>query len=86
MSIPIPVTPGCDLHTDPLVTGTVLGTGNQQALPTTGASGHVWFDLPIPPNPALAGTVIGSQFAVFDPGSLAPLQLVFSNGLRITLF
>jgi hypothetical protein len=87
VSIPIPVTPGCDLHTDPLLTATVLvGTGNEQALHTTGASGHVWFDLPIPPNPALAGMVIGSQFAVFDAGSAAPLPLVFSNGLRITLF
>jgi len=87
VSIPIPVTPGCDLHTDPLLTATVfVGTGNEQALHTTGASGHVWFDLPIPPNPALAGTVIGSQFAVFDAGSAAPLPLVFSNGLRITLF
>ena len=87
VSIPIPVTPGCSLHTDPLVTATVfVGTGNEQALHTTGASGHVWFDLAIPPNPALAGVVIGSQFAIYDAGSTAPLPFVFSNGVRVTLF
>jgi hypothetical protein len=88
VSIPIPGTPvGCLLHTDPLVTATVLvGTGNQQALHTVGASGHVWVDLPIPLIPTLAGTVIGSQFAILDPGSTDPLPFVFSNGLRITLF
>ncbi|HEX6813821.1 MAG TPA: hypothetical protein VF384_19525 [Planctomycetota bacterium] len=86
VSLPIPVTPGCDLHTDPLVTATiVIGTGNEQAQHTTGASGHTWFDLPIPADPSLSGMVIGSQLAVLDVGSTAPLPFVFSNGLRITL-
>ncbi len=88
VSIPIPGTPvGCLLHTDPLVTATVLvGTGNQQATHAIGASGHCWFDLAIPANAGLVGTVIGSQFVVLDAGLIDPLPFVFSNGLRITLY
>ncbi|HEX5053984.1 MAG TPA: hypothetical protein VFZ65_19555 [Planctomycetota bacterium] len=88
VSIPIPGAPaGCNLHTDPLLTATVfVGTGNEQAVHTTGASGHTWFDFPVPASPALAGTIIGSQFAVFDAALPDPLPFVFSNGLRFTLF
>ncbi|MEO6593968.1 MAG: hypothetical protein ABIP94_04370 [Planctomycetota bacterium] len=87
ISVPIPGAPGCDLHTDPLVLATVMvGTGNQQAQHSVGASGHAWLDLAIPADPTLVGTVIGSQFAAYDAGLAVPLQFVFSNGLRFTLY
>lgn len=88
VSLPIPGAPvGCELHTDLLAyAGCSVGSGTQQASHQNGASGHTLLDLPIPANPALTGMVIGSQFAVLDPGSADPLPFVFSNGLRITLF
>lgn len=88
VSLPVPGAPlGCELHTDVMATATVfVGTGNQQALHSVGASGHCWIDIPIPATPSLAGTVIGSQFAVFDGALPDPLPFVFSNGLRFTLY
>ena len=88
MPLQVPGAPmGCELQTDVLVTSTVfVGTGNQQAQHSVGASGHCWIDFPIPNTPSLAGTAIGSQFAVFDPALPDPLPFVFSNGLRFTLY
>ncbi|MFY9343516.1 MAG: hypothetical protein WAT39_13550 [Planctomycetota bacterium] len=88
ISIPIPGTPpGCLLHTDPLVTVTVfVGTGNEQALHSVGASGHVFLDSPVPANPGLVGVQIISQFAVLDLPQPVPLPFVLSNGLRVTLY
>lgn len=86
--LPIPGAPaGCSLYVDPLLVATVpIGTGNEQAVHTTGCAGHCWFDLGIPANPALVGFVIDAQFAGFDAASAAALPFVFSNGVRVTLF
>lgn len=87
-SVPVPGTPaGCFLVTDAMATVTVfVGTGNQQALHSVGASGHCWLDFPIPATPSLVGTFVGSQFAVLDVALPDPLPFVFSNGLRFTLY
>lgn len=86
-SVPIAIAPtGCWLHADTTVVNTVtIGTGNQQAVHSTGANGHAWADLPVPANPSLVGAVIDAQFAGLDLPSGAPLPFVFSNGVRITL-
>jgi hypothetical protein len=88
VGVPIPIAPpGCYLYADLQVLLTVpVGTGNEQAVHTTGFAGHCWFDGPIPAVPALAGTVIDAQFAGFDAASPAPLPFVSTNGVRITLF
>jgi len=87
--LPVPLTiapPGCTVNADPMVVATVpIGTGNEQAVHTTGCSGHCWFDLPLPNDPLLLGFVLDAQFAGLDAGSTAGLPFVFTNGVRVTL-
>jgi hypothetical protein len=79
--------PGCVVYADPQVLLTVpVGTGNEQALQSTGCAGHCWIDMPIPSNPALAGIVIDAQLGAIDVASTAPLPLVLTNGVRVTLY
>jgi hypothetical protein len=80
--------PGCSLQTDALVTSLgTTGTGDVRASAgSPGASGHVSFLLPIPPNPGLAGLYVGAQVGVLDPAFAAPLPYVTSNALRIVVF
>ncbi|MBL8753902.1 MAG: hypothetical protein JNK15_11445, partial [Planctomycetes bacterium] len=87
VSLPIPGAPAtCFLHSDLVATATVLtGTGNEQAVHSTGAAGHCWLDFPIPANPAIVGYLFNSQFAVLDLALPDPLPFVFTNGLRFTL-
>lgn len=86
--IPVPGAPsGCSLYAQPMVVATVaIGTGNEQAVHTTGCAGHCWFDLPIPNDPLLIGFAIDAQFAGLDAASVDPLPFVFGNGVRITLY
>lgn len=88
--LPVPLTiapPGCTVNADPMVVATVpIGTGNEQAVHTTGCSGHGWFDLPLPNDPLLIGFQLDGQFAGLDAGSTAALPFVFTNGVRVTLF
>lgn len=88
VGVPIPVAPpSCYLYADPQVLLTVpVGTGNEQAVHTTGCAGHCWIDGPIPANPSLAGTIIDAQFAGLDFASTAPLPFVSTNGVRVTLY
>jgi len=65
--------PGCYLYSSLDVTGTFFPVGG------TGSS-----PLSIPPNPALAGTVILTQSAVWVPGINA-FGFISSNGVRLTL-
>ncbi len=86
-SIPLgALAPRCSLHTDiVLLVGGKTGTGNLQAKPSVGTVNHVSFGLPIPNSAALIGAFLGTQLAVFDKASSAPLPLLFTNGLRITV-
>ncbi len=79
--------PGCWLNTDlVLLLLGKSGTGNQQANLRVGAANHVFFPLPVPADRNLVGAYLGVQIAVHDVKSKNPLPIVFTNGLRITLF
>lgn len=85
-SFPLPGLPaGCQQNTDilrTLVVG-ITGTGDVRA---TTRLGHVSSPLPIPANPALVGLYLATQLAVFDAANTAPIPLVTSNALQLTLY
>ena len=89
ISIPVNGLPsGCMLHTDIAVSlpGTT-GTGNVRANATSpGASGHVSFVLGIPANTSLVGLYVAGQVAALDATAAAPIPLVVSNALRVTIY
>ncbi|MCA8954637.1 MAG: DUF4082 domain-containing protein [Planctomycetes bacterium] len=71
--------PGCFLHTDFVI----------QAPVTTGSgapsSGILTLPLPIPNDNTLKGFFLRSQVLVADPTVTRPLQVVFTNGVGITV-
>ena len=83
-SVPIPGTASCFANTTIDVTlAATTGTGIVRD-PT--ASGHVQFDIPIPPNAALVGFYFASQLAALDVNIGTPLPFVTSNAMQVTVF
>jgi hypothetical protein len=76
---------GCSVNTDVLLTvaGTT-GTGNVRS--TTGLARHVAFPLPIPNVPSLIGGFVRFQIAVQEAPTAAPIPIVGTNALRVTVF
>ncbi|MFK7741985.1 MAG: hypothetical protein AB8H80_16840 [Planctomycetota bacterium] len=89
VSVPVPGAPGCQLHTDALVTLlTSTGTGDERAIQPPngpGFAGHTRLSLPIGADPALIGTFVSAQFVMLDPGATSQLPFVFSSGLQLTV-
>lgn len=85
ISIPVPgLASGCMQNTDIFVdTFGTIGTGNTRG-PT--AAGQVTFALAIPPIAAVAGTFVAAQIAALDTGLTAPIPLMVSNALRVTVY
>ncbi len=85
VSVPLPGGPtGCSVNTAPLLTLAVMtGTGNQRAATFLG---HTDFALPLPGDPSAVGFFFSASFAVLDTNASAPLPIVTTNALRITLF
>lgn len=71
--------PGCGIHTDVLVAaGLVTGTGPN--------AGHLRFGLPVPASPGLIGVFLGVQAGAVDGAAVAPIPVVTSNALRVTIY
>lgn len=83
-SLPISTAAGCSLNADTaILVPTATGSGNVRA---SSADGHTALPLPIPNQARLRGTFLAVQAAAFDPQSTKPLQFVFTNAMRITIF
>lgn len=70
---------GCFLRVDPLLTFTVP-VSNPSALFARATN-----SIMLPPHPALVGTVLYSQWLMFDSGYNVPLPLIVSDAQAITL-
>ena len=72
---------GCEQST--LVTDTI---GTAMTAAGLGGPGHVRFAVPIPGAAGLVGLVAGLQMATIDAGASAPIPMVTTNSVYITLF
>ncbi len=79
---------GCELYGAPALTLLApIGTaaiGAPPATPRPNPAGHFVFRLPIPSG--AAGTFFSTQVFALDAGSPAPIPMIASNGLNITVF
>jgi hypothetical protein len=83
-SVPLPGVPSCFVSTTLDITmASITGTGNVRA---AGASGHAWFDIGIPANPALQGFYFASQLVALDATATTSLPIVTSNAAQMTVY
>lgn len=82
-SVAIPGTPNCFQNTDSFTSlVSTIGVGNVRQATT---DGHTYTPFPVPGNVSLTGLYFAAQMAALDPGSTAPLPVVTSNALRVTV-
>lgn len=85
-SVPLPgiLPPGCAENVD--VFELTIGASGTGTTRSTTAAGHVWFALPIPPDPTLAGGFASVQVGASDPAFAVPIAFTAANALHLTVF